>query len=367
MPGILLIDDNKNYCFGLAGNLRKAGFNVSAVSDGLEAIKLANKIQPDLILCDVQMPSPDGMEIKRILNEESRTAGIPFVFLSALSAPSIKSNGLNMGAEDFITKSVDLLELIARIEAILRRKERADILARQEVQQLLENLSTSLPIHTSHHFRTYLGILLMSLEMLSKKQAPGNDQYLEYARSSAYRMKIWMETLIWLNEFDLGRFETTGETLNLEFSLIMPIKEVFDIWHEKNLQLDLKIDDGVIVCTPARSFTHAICHLVDNACKFSPDGGLIQVHLESSGINGCKLTIQDQGEGIPRDMRENVFERFYQIQGEGGLAENHGMGLGLFMARSFARTQDGDVHILDSNSGCTIQMRLKNKPDRSGL
>ena len=234
MTNILLIDDNRNYCFGLAGNLRKAGFNVAAVTDGLEAIKLVNKIQPDLILCDVKMPDPDGMEIKRILNEETKTAGIPFVFLSGLSAPIIQVNGFDMGAEDFITKSVDILELITRIHAILRRKERADLLARQEVQHLLDNLSTSLPIHTSHHFRTYLGILLMSLEMLSKKTISNNEQYLEYARNSAYRMKTWMETLIWLNEYDLGRYETKREEVNLEYSFIMPIKEVFEIWHEKN-------------------------------------------------------------------------------------------------------------------------------------
>ncbi|MCX6078447.1 MAG: hybrid sensor histidine kinase/response regulator [Chloroflexi bacterium] len=364
MADLLLIDDNPNFRLGLAANLRKAGFSVAVAADGTEGIKLANEIHPGLILCDLKMPSPDGMEIKRILNEGKATEGIPFVFLSALSAPAIKSSGLSIGAEDYITKPVDIVELIARIQAILKRRERADLLARQEVRQLLDNLSTSLPIHTSHHFRTYLGVLLLSLEMIAKNQSP-TDQYLEYARNSAYRMKIWMETLIWMNEYDLGRFPTVGEQVDLEYSFLIPIKEVFDIWHDKNLRLDFKLDNGLTIFTPARVFTQVVCHLVDNACKFSPEGGLVQVILQANGSAGCTLTIVDQGPGIPADKRETVFERFSQMPYDQGLPENHGMGLGLFMARSFARTQDGDVKILESDSGCNVQMVLKNKASHS--
>jgi len=365
MLDILVIDDNVNFGIGLAGNLRKAGFGVKVVNDGNEGIKAAKELHPGLILCDLKMPAPDGMEIKRALNANTSTAGIPFVFLSGASDPTIKSDGLGIGAEDFITKSVDILELIARIQAILKRKERSELLARQEIRQVLENLSTSLPIHTSHHFRTNLGILLLSLEMIAKQQASG-ELYLEFARNSAYRMKVWMETLIWMNEYDMGRYAQTGEQLDLELAYILPLKEVLEIWHDKNLQLDFQVDPGMALFNPSRPFTMAVCHLVDNACKFSPQNGLIQVYLRANGEDGSKLIVRDQGPGIPRDMRENVFERFFQMPGAelGGLPENHGMGLGLFMARTFARTQDGDVQILDSDQGCSVQMFLKNNPFR---
>ncbi len=366
MADLLVIDDNPNFRLGLAANLRKAGFSVAVAAGGVDGIKLANEIHPGLIICDLKMPSPDGLEIKRILNEGKETADIPFVFLSALSTPAIKSTGLSIGAEDYITKPVDIVELIARIQSILRRKERADLLMHEEARQLLDNLSTSLPIHTSHHFRTYLGVLLMSLEMIAKNQSP-SGQYLDYARNSAYRMKIWMETLIWMNEYDLGRYPTSGETVDLEYSFLIPLREVFEIWHEKNLKIDLHIDDDVMIFTPARVFTQVVCHLVDNACKFSQEGGVVQVCLKQHDTDGCSLTITDQGAGIPLDKRETVFERFSQMPYDQGLPENHGMGLGLFMARSFARTQNGDVNILDSTNGCTVQMTLKNKSYRTKL
>ncbi len=363
MTDLLLVDDNVNFRLGLAANLRKAGFSVAVAADGAEGIKLANEIHPGLILCDLKMPSLDGMEIKRLLNEGKATQGIPFVFLSSLSAPAIKSKGLSIGVEETITKPVDIVELIARIQAILKRRERATLLARQEVRQLLDNLSTSLPIRTSHHFRTYMGVLLLSLEMIAKNQEPV-DQYLDYARNSAYRMKTCMETLIWLNEFDLGRSPTSGEQVDIDYSLIVPIKEVLEIWHNKQLKVDFRVQDGLTIFTPARVFTQVVCHLVDNACKFSPEGGLVQVLLQANGSDGCTMLITDQGPGIPAEMRETVFERSSQMAGSGGLPENHGMGLGLFMARSFARTQDGDVKIVQAAAGCKIQMTLTNKPYR---
>jgi signal transduction histidine kinase len=359
MPAILLIDDNLNFGKGLAMNLRRAGFSVTVTADGSEGIKLASETHPELILCDLKMPAPDGMEIKRILNETSETANIPFVFLSALSAPAIKSSGLSIGAEDYIVKTVDIMELIARIQSILKRKERMDVAARNEVRHLLDNLSTSLPIHTSHHFRTYLGVLQLSLEMLEKNQG-SSDQYLEFARTSAYRMKVWMETLIWLNELDLGRQAVRTEQVDLEFSFSMPIREVMDIWRDKKLQLDLHVDNELLIFAPARSFTLVVCHLVDNACKFSPDGGTVSISLYSNGTRGVRLTVEDQGPGIPVDKREEVFERFKQLPCEGGLPDNHGMGLGLYMAREFARSQEGEVVILDSDSGCKVLMSLKN-------
>jgi two-component system sensor histidine kinase QseC len=105
----------------------------------------------------------------------------------------------------------------------------------------------------------------------------------------------------------------------------------------------------------------AVCHLIDNACKFSPQNGVIQVHLESNIFGGCILTIQDQGPGIPTSMREMVFERFYQISNEMELPENQGMGLGLYLVRSFARSRGGDVRFLDTFTGCCVEMTLRHK------
>lgn len=359
MTSILLIDDNHYFQQGLARNLRRAGFNVTVASDGNEGIKIAKDIFPELILCDMKMPVLDGVDVKRALNDDVNTADIPFIFLSALSAPTLKCKGLLSGADDYVCKPFDLEELIVRIQVVIRRETRTKQRSRKDVLQLLENLESSLPIHTSHLFRTQLGIILLSLEMLQQK-GDSPEKYLEYAVSSVIRTRMLVETLIWLNEYDLGRYETLGLQLDREERFILPVKEILQVWKEKDLKLDLQLERFALVA-PSHSFTLAVCHLVDNACKYSPEGGLIRIYLQSDLGGGCILTIEDQGNGIPAQMRELVFDRFYQIPNELESPENQGLGLGLYMARSFARARGGDVRIMDWNDGCKVQMSIKQK------
>jgi two-component system sensor histidine kinase/response regulator len=357
MTSILLIDDNHYFQQGLARNLRRAGFNVTVASGGNEGIKIAKDICPELILCDMKMPVLDGVDVKRALNDDLNTADIPFIFLSALTEPTLKCKGLLSGADDYVCKPFDLDELIVRIQATLRRESRTKQRSRKEVLQLLENLESSLPIHTSHLFRTQLGIILLSLEML-KQKTESPEKYLESAVRSVIRSRMLVDTLIWLNEYDLGSYETFALQLDVEARFILPLNELLQIWKEKNLRLDLQVERFALVA-PSHSFTLAVCHLVDNACKFSPKGGLIKVHLQSDRGGGCILTIEDQGNGIPAQMRELVFDRFSQIPIGMELPENQGLGLGLYMARSFARTRGGDVRIMDWNGGCKVQMSIK--------
>jgi DNA-binding response OmpR family regulator/anti-sigma regulatory factor (Ser/Thr protein kinase) len=359
MTNLLLIDDNHHFQLGLSTNLRRAGFDVAVASNGDDGIRLAREIHPELIICDMKMPGLDGMAVKRALNGDSETENIPFIFLSALSGPTIKCKGLLSGADDYIGKPFNFEELIARIRSVLRREERTGMKSRQDIQQLLENLESSLPIHTSHLFRTQLGIILLSLDMLSRKTA-NPEIYLDYAMGSAIRSRILVDSLIWLNEFDLGRYETQGTQLDLEGNFIIPIKELMQVWKEKNLQFDIQVDQFALRA-PAHSFTLAACHLVDNACKFSPAGGRVQIHMRGDPGGDVIFTVQDQGPGIPPQMQEMVFDRFYQIPNELELPENHGLGLGLFIARSFAQLRGGDVKILDIRDGCRVQMTLKQK------
>ncbi len=358
MSEILVIDDNRNLRMGLAANLRRAGFDVEIASNGKEGVMLAREIHPELILCDIRMPGMDGLEVKKALNSEEATADIPFIFLSAISAPLFKSAGLRAGADDYIAKPFEMDELIARIQAILRREARIEFRLKYDVEQLLQNLGTSLPIHTNHIFRTYLGILMLSLESV-KNNLPDSNPNLDVASNCVYQLRKTVNDLIWLNELDLGRSETIGQRLDPDLSFVLPIHELMEIWKEKKLQLDVHIDDDIVFFVPEHSFAQSVCHLVDNACKFSPVGSKVDVRLERSGPHGCKVTVQDQGLGIPTDQRELVFDRFYQIQNEESLPQNHGLGLGLYLARSFARSRGGDVCMLDSTLGCRVEMILK--------
>jgi len=118
---ILIIEDEKDIIKMLEYNLKKEGFRVINARDGEDALDLALREYPDLILLDLMLPGIDGLEVCKTLKKEAKTASIPIIMLTAKSQESDKVVGLELGADDYITKPFSPRELIARIKAVLRR------------------------------------------------------------------------------------------------------------------------------------------------------------------------------------------------------------------------------------------------------
>jgi two-component system alkaline phosphatase synthesis response regulator PhoP len=118
---ILIVEDEKDIIKMLEYNLKKEGFRVTNARDGEDALDLALRQYPDLILLDLMLPGIDGLEVCKALKKEAKTASIPIIMLTAKSQESDKVVGLELGADDYITKPFSPRELIARIKAVLRR------------------------------------------------------------------------------------------------------------------------------------------------------------------------------------------------------------------------------------------------------
>jgi len=118
---ILIVEDEKDIIKMLEYNLKKEGFKVIDARDGEDALDLAVREFPDIILLDLMLPGMDGLEVCRALKKESKTTSIPIIMLTAKSQESDKVVGLELGADDYITKPFSPRELIARIKAVLRR------------------------------------------------------------------------------------------------------------------------------------------------------------------------------------------------------------------------------------------------------
>ena len=118
---ILIVEDEKDIVKMLEYNLKKEGFKVIDARDGEDALDLAARHYPGLILLDLMLPGMDGLEVCRALKKEPKTASIPIIMLTAKSQESDKVVGLELGADDYITKPFSPRELIARIKAVLRR------------------------------------------------------------------------------------------------------------------------------------------------------------------------------------------------------------------------------------------------------
>jgi len=121
---ILVADDEKDIVELIAYNLEQEGFAVSKAFDGRKAWEMVNAEKPDLVILDLMMPAVPGMEVCRMIRRQAETAAMPIIMLTAKSDPVDKILGLEIGADDYITKPFHIRELIARVRAVLRRTER---------------------------------------------------------------------------------------------------------------------------------------------------------------------------------------------------------------------------------------------------
>jgi DNA-binding response OmpR family regulator len=120
---ILVVDDEAILVETIAYNLEQAGYRVVTAADGSSALDAARSEIPDLIILDVMLPGMDGLEVCRQLRKESGTATTPIVMLTAKSDEIDKVVGLEVGADDYVTKPFGRRELLARVRALLRRSE----------------------------------------------------------------------------------------------------------------------------------------------------------------------------------------------------------------------------------------------------
>jgi two-component system phosphate regulon response regulator PhoB len=139
-PKILIIDDEPDVVDLVAFNLKEAGFETLHALDGAEAVRLARTSTPELIVLDVMLPELNGLEVCKILRRDPKTSGIPIIFLTARAAEIDRVLGLELGADDYVTKPFSPRELVLRIKNRLNRAPQESSAERMEFGKLLIDL-----------------------------------------------------------------------------------------------------------------------------------------------------------------------------------------------------------------------------------
>ena len=119
-PKVLIVDDEPDALELVAFNLKSAGMDVVTAADGAEALKKARAVVPDAIVLDLMLPEVDGVEVCKILRRDPKTSAIPIVMLTAKAAETDRVVGLELGADDYVTKPFSPRELVLRVKRLLR-------------------------------------------------------------------------------------------------------------------------------------------------------------------------------------------------------------------------------------------------------
>lgn len=161
---ILVVDDEPDALELIDVNLRAAGFEVILADDGREALQKARAIMPDLIVLDVMLPETDGLEVCKTLRRENATARIPIIMLTARAAEMDRVLGLELGADDYITKPFSPRELILRVRNLL---ERASAGVKKNEQIRLGNLVIDQPRHRVTHMGKALELTATEFKLVT--------------------------------------------------------------------------------------------------------------------------------------------------------------------------------------------------------
>ena len=132
MSSILLIEDNRDYAATLRANLEREGYDVAVSANGVEGLELAKRTEPDLIILDLMLPAMSGFTVLQRLRDEGRQA--PVLIMTALGTEEEKLRGFGLGADDYVVKPCGLLEILARVRALLKRSSGGTAAPRPEVR-----------------------------------------------------------------------------------------------------------------------------------------------------------------------------------------------------------------------------------------
>ncbi len=361
---ILVIDDEPAIRMGLAATLGRNGYNVETAINGDDGFLKAKQIKPDLIISDVMMPAMSGFEMKQQMSADPQLAPIPFIFLTARTANQDRVAGIRNGADDYIAKPFVTDELIARIEAVLRRvkteQERGREQAQRSAQEEMEKLRKEVLQNFNHELRTPLGNVMMSLDMVVNRKFSTPEEQTEFIRiahSSADRLESLIADIILLSDIDQNKLNIMRQPIDVENHILAPVKRRLARYESKGLHFVYEVAPSGTIKAPRREFSQALVHLLDNAFRFSPEHSAVGLIVKIGENGGATITVLDEGKGIPVELREKVFERFYQVsQGDGRAYQ--GLGVGLTIARAVFSKLGGEVKIIDSEKGLCAQATL---------
>ncbi len=328
MKKILIVEDEHDVRINLQDLLESESYSVITAKDGLDGYKKAVEEFPDLILSDIKMPRVDGLELFKMLQINSVTNTIPFIFLTAKVEMSDFREGMSLGADDYLVKPFKIEDVIKAIETRLKKREGFV----EELEQLRESLLHKVP----HELRTPLvGIIGFSelieedLENLSKEEV---KEMINKIKKSGKRLQRRIEKF--LSYAELISSETKQQTLpdmkkpvfeidsRLVAYRLSPTVEDYD--RKNDIQITFAKSK---VHISERYFDMILKELIENALKFSPRGTQINITGEKNGQHYI-TKVDDNGCGMAETSIKEI-HALKQFGDEKYLKEGVGLGLAL--------------------------------------
>lgn len=350
---ILIIEDEEPIRQTLQDLLELNGHTVMAAACGEEGLQLAER-EPGLILCDINMPGINGYQVLSALQQNPRTHAIPFIFLTALVDRAAQRRGMELGANDFITKPFSERDILAAIDASVRRQQSL----RQRIEALLFERRIEAGADWSHELMTPLNGVLGGLQLIEAEAdtiKPGElKDLLGLIRAGAARQQALSNKLVRYFELERLRAALPGKRANCD------APESISAGANSGAQQENRVGDVTVRCEAAKlpvaeaHLISAVVELVSNACRFSKPGQPVTVS-GTQRDGRYRITVTDEGVGMTAEQCATAgpFRQFDRSR-----YNQQGLGLGIAIARATAELGGGSLRLEPGPGGRGLQAVL---------
>lgn len=362
---ILIIEDSVPNLELLRFALSKKKFEVFAFDNGKEGLENLDKIKPDILLLDIELPDSNGLDICKTIKSMPEYLTLPIIFISGLNDSQTMLRGFEIGAADYIVKPLKLPEVIARIRTNLKIAH----LLSTEKQYNLALKSANAEINkllgvATHDLRNPLVSIRGLTEFLQDGSlGPINEQQKELLQT----IHDASDTLLFLVENLLDYSSVESGILKLECkqtNLLEIVNKAVRLHSISASKKDIKIEvinknyEKSILLDQNR-IAQVVDNLITNAIKFSPFNTSIFIGLEQDELNTI-LTVRDQGPGIPQDEMDKLFKSFGRTSVR-PTANEKSTGLGLVICRKIVESHKGTITVSNApEKGAEFCVTLKN-------
>jgi signal transduction histidine kinase len=342
---LLLVVDDEPANLALMKRVFQSPYRVMCVSSGQEALDLLAQAPFDLVLLDIMMPSMDGLETLSHIRSKASTADLPVILISALSEVEDIVQGLKLGANDYITKPVEIDLMLARVETQLALKRLQDERKQHIVElQAAHEMKDRFLQMASHDLKGPLGNIAMAQFLLRKLLQDNADglQLLDLVADVVENMEHVIKDFLDTAALQSGRMDLHVENVPVDELIFSILGQYQFIAQKKEIELHVLAAHGMISADRER-VTQVLNNLISNAIKYSPRGSTVTLWTELQA-HSVRICVSDQGPGIPAEERGRLFTQFGKLSTRPTEGENS-TGLGLWIVKHLVTLLNGQVGV----------------------
>jgi signal transduction histidine kinase len=371
---VLIIDDERANIVTLISILSPE-YAVYASSEGQDAVEIAEKSLPDIILLDILMPDMDGFDVIVAMKKSEMTRDIPVIFITGLDNMEAEEKGLSLGAVDYISKPFHSAIVKLRIENQIRIKNHMHLVIEKEIAEKSSRAKSEFLSRMSHELRTPMNAIMGMIQIINMRGIPdsikGNVDVID---SASRHMLQMIDDVLDISGIEYGlKFSNSAFNVNKMFNEAVQAADKKASIKKQTLVTNLNPAMPTVLIGDEKRLKQVVDNILENAIKFTPEQGRIfigaNVESENDIFVMLRVEISDNGIGIVEKQRNKLFDTFEQVDG-GNTRENGGIGIGLPLSKLIIENMGGTIEV-ESELGkgskfiftCKLQKDRRSKAD----